>query len=67
MQKYFKDVIIDKVSVPYSITPIDLDYYFVLDFEANCIENGRLVCQEIIEFPVGVVNARSYCLEVQPS
>lgn len=58
-------MIIDKISVPHKITPIDLDYYFVLDFEANCIQKGRLECQEIIEFPVGVINARSHCLEVK--
>jgi ERI1 exoribonuclease 3 len=45
------------------MSSVKVDYYFVLDFEANCIENGRLVCQEIIEFPVGVVNPNSYCIE----
>lgn len=32
-------------------------YFFVLDFEANCVENGKLSPQEIIEFPVVPVEA----------
>ena len=32
-------------------------YLLVLDFEANCIEEGALECQEIIEFPVVPVDA----------
>jgi inhibitor of KinA sporulation pathway (predicted exonuclease) len=28
-----------------------MNYLIVIDFEANCIENGRLYPQEIIEFP----------------
>jgi inhibitor of KinA sporulation pathway (predicted exonuclease) len=34
----------------------DFDYLLVLDFEAQCIQNAKLDCQEIIEFPVVVVD-----------
>ena len=31
-------------------------YFFVLDFEANCVRTGALVPQEIVEFPVVAVD-----------
>lgn len=34
-------------------------YLLVLDFEANCVENGVLPCQEIIEFPIVPVDVRN--------
>lgn len=36
-----------------------LDYICVLDFEANCMKRGTPTPQEIIEFPVLLVNART--------
>ena len=35
------------------------DFYIVLDFEATCEENQRLPDQEVIEFPMVVVDAAS--------
>ena len=32
-------------------------HFLVLDFEANCVEKGKLSPQEIIEIPVVVVQA----------
>lgn len=37
-------------------SPLPL-YYCVIDFEATCIENGKILNQEIIEFPAVLVNA----------
>ena len=31
----------------------------ILDFEANCIKDGKLNCQEIIEFPIIPINVQS--------
>ena len=36
-----------------------LDYILVLDFEANCVNEGKLDCQEIIEFPVHAINLQT--------
>jgi len=36
------------------------DYFCVLDFEATCDDVKRLSHQEIIEFPVVVVDARTF-------
>lgn len=36
-----------------------MDYYLVLDFEATCEKHKKIVPQEIIEFPVLKVNART--------
>ena len=50
---YFKSVIYKKrgaETVHLDLKPFE--YLLVLDFEANCIENGSLPCQEVIEFPV---------------
>ena len=33
-----------------------LDYILVLDFEAQCLEGKKLECQEIVEFPVVVID-----------
>lgn len=35
------------------------EYLLILDFEANCIENGTLECQEIIEFPVVPIDVKN--------
>ena len=40
-----------------------MDYYLVLDFEATCEKNSRIKPQEIIEFPVLKVNARTHVTE----
>ena len=40
-----------------------LDYYLVLDFEATCDERKQPKPQEIIEFPVLKVNARTFKTE----
>ena len=37
----------------------DFDYLLVLDFEAQCDENTKLKCQEIIEFPVIIVDVQN--------
>lgn len=34
-------------------------YLLILDFEANCIEEGKLECQEIIEFPVVPIDMKN--------
>lgn len=57
--EYFSKVLVNRVEQPLNYQPIDFDYYCVLDFEANCIENGTLKCQEIIEFPVQVLNSHT--------
>ena len=50
---YFKNVIYAKKGAPKEILDIlPFKHLLILDFEANCIENGTLECQEIIEFPV---------------
>lgn len=61
--KYFSKVLINKNAMPIDYKPIDFDYFLILDFEANCIENGTLPCQEIIEFPVKVLNAQTLNVE----
>ena len=57
--KYFDKVIINKNQVQFQHIPIEFDYFLILDFEANCVENGVLPCQEIIEFPVKALNRRT--------
>lgn len=34
----------------------DFDYLLVLDFEATCDDQVKLNCQEIIEFPVVIID-----------
>ncbi len=41
-----------------STQPADFDYIFALDFEAQCVKDRRLKCQEIIEFPVIVIDIK---------
>jgi inhibitor of KinA sporulation pathway (predicted exonuclease) len=36
----------------------NFDYLLVLDFEAQCIEGEKLECQEIIEFPVLIIDVK---------
>jgi hypothetical protein len=36
--------------------PQELQYLVVLDFEATCVESGRINPQEIIEFPCVLLN-----------
>lgn len=43
--------------------PQKYDYFLVLDFEATCEDGKKINPQEIIEFPVLKVNARTYELE----
>lgn len=43
-------------------TPLNLEpyqYLLILDFEANCVEEGSLECQEIIEFPVVPIDVKN--------
>ncbi|KAG7160218.1 ERI1 exoribonuclease 3-like isoform X2 [Homarus americanus] len=40
--------------------PQSYDYFLVLDFEATCCEEGKMRPQEVIEFPVLKVNAKTY-------
>lgn len=57
---YFKNVIYRKKggeSVYLDLKPFD--HLLVLDFEANCVETGALVCQEIIEFPVVPIDVKT--------
>ncbi|KAL4438356.1 hypothetical protein ABPG74_009779 [Tetrahymena malaccensis] len=37
----------------------DFDYLLILDFEATCEKNVKLECQEIIEFPVVVLDVKN--------
>jgi inhibitor of KinA sporulation pathway (predicted exonuclease) len=37
----------------------EYDYICVLDFEAQCVEDQKLECQEIIEFPIIIVDVKS--------
>jgi hypothetical protein len=53
-QECFSEVKINKTVYPFERLPYD--YILVLDFEANCIERGKMECQEIIEFPVKALN-----------
>lgn len=34
-------------------------YLLILDFEANCVEEGKLECQEVIEFPVVPIDIKN--------
>lgn len=43
-----------------SIQPQTFDYFLVLDFEATCEENRKLTPQEVIEFPVLKVGAKTF-------
>lgn len=40
-----------------------VQYVGILDFEANCTENGQLSVQEIIEFPIVPYNLTKQCIE----
>lgn len=40
-----------------------LDYIFVLDFEAQCVNGSKLPVQEIIEFPVVPINLKTFKIE----
>lgn len=42
------------------LTSQKYDYFLVLDFEATCDKGKRIKPQEIIEFPVLKVNAKTY-------
>ncbi|XP_064624936.1 ERI1 exoribonuclease 3-like isoform X1 [Lineus longissimus] len=48
-----------------AVKPQPFDYFLVLDFEATCQKNERLIPQEIIEFPVLKVNAQTFEVEDQ--
>ena len=50
--KYFSQVLFRQKDKLVPVAPKNYQYLLVLDFEANCVENGSLPCQEIIEFPV---------------
>lgn len=43
----------------------NFDYFLVLDFEATCEKNKKIVPQEIIEFPVLKVNGKTFDVEAQ--
>jgi len=61
--KYFKEIFLKTVSGMIGVTPKNFKYLLILDFEANCVEEGKLECQEIIEFPVIVVNTETMQIE----
>ena len=66
---YFKKVMFKKGSKPCTFVEIDpktFDYLLVLDFEANCLENEKLDCQEIIEFPVVPLKTSDLSLAAEP-
>lgn len=46
-----------------ALTQAELDYFLVLDFEATCEQNKKLEPQEVIEFPVLKVNAKTFDIE----
>jgi ERI1 exoribonuclease 3 len=46
-----------KQEITFDMTPYP--YLLVLDFEANCVENAQLPCQEIIEFPVVPIDTKT--------
>jgi ERI1 exoribonuclease 3 len=46
-----------------AIQPQLFDYFLVLDFEATCEKDARVTPQEIIEFPVLKVDARTFQVE----
>jgi 2'-phosphotransferase len=56
---YFSKVLINRQEIVLDYSPISFDYILVLDFEANCTEDGTMVCQEIIEFPVKALNCKT--------
>ncbi len=57
---YFKNVIYKKKGgQPVHLDLKPFDFLLVLDFEANCVENGALPCQEIIEFPVVPIDVKT--------
>lgn len=55
--KYFSQVLFrDKKKSLVPVPTKSFEYLLVLDFEANCVNQGKLECQEIIEFPVVPIN-----------
>ena len=61
--KYFRKVWVRGEERTFRFTKVDVDYLMVLDFEANCTDKGKLLCQEVIEWPVLVVNTRTKRVE----
>lgn len=63
--QYFKQATIrgrknGKIFKPTQILDINTyEFALVLDFEANCSDQGKLECQEIIEFPVVPMNLKT--------
>ena len=55
--KYFSQVYFRQGDKLVPIKPKHFEYLLVLDFEANCVKEGALECQEIIEFPVVPINS----------
>eukprot|EP00927_Polykrikos_kofoidii_P052654 TRINITY_DN46562_c0_g1_i1.p1 TRINITY_DN46562_c0_g1~~TRINITY_DN46562_c0_g1_i1.p1 ORF type:complete len:276 (+),score=40.40 TRINITY_DN46562_c0_g1_i1:59-886(+) len=60
-----KEGAVDVASLPQELaddgmetSPSGFKFYVVLDFEATCVEHGELRPQEIIEFPLVLVDAR---------
>ena len=53
---FFNKVLINRIQRPLDFQPLAFDYYVVVDIDANCTDNGKLECQEIIEIPVVVSN-----------
>ena len=59
---YFKSVLYkprgkDAEEIKFQTAPYQ--YLLILDFEANCVEDGKLECQEIIEFPVVPIDVKN--------
>lgn len=64
--KYFKKVTVypkGKQAQPQILIPKEYKTLLILDFEANCVEEGKLDCQEIIEFPVVPVDVSSMTIQ----
>lgn len=47
------------------LKPQNFDYFLVLDFEATCEKDGQIKPQEIIEFPVLMINSRTLKMDAQ--
>lgn len=66
--QYFKSVKFrdEETKIYKTVFPKTFEHLLVLDFEANCVEGGKLECQEIIEFPVVAINMATKSVEIPP-
>ena len=47
-------------AIPSEIKQQNYDYFLILDFEATCDDEKKILPQEIIEFPVLKINGRTF-------